>query len=507
MSKTKMKVILSGFNVDVERLFEYKSAALRIKSGSGEEISDFLDRFGASEELTPETFSAAYARISRDPRPVNEIRLDALKEVETSRRSNESIIFGMGHSSVAEHAVFNLDIIGISRLVTEELQRTRLASYTEKSQRYITLTDDHVIPKEMVEAGLETPFRNAVESLNGTYHTFYEALLPMIHKKHPDLAKDKRGKVTLDGWAKEDARYIVPLATQTQMGMTANARVLEMTMRRLSASGLNEARELSKTIYDALYPHAPSVIKYAKGTDYDTKTRELIGKSFTKNSQTSRSDKGIEDTPLKLADYTKDGDARLAAALVFPQTDLDYETLLNSIKGMEKDKIEEIVKSSFKYMESYDRALREFETIGLTFEAVVSSSCFAQLKRHRMATITRQEYDPDLGVEVPETIVEAGLKDDFMRAAEGTRDIYEKIRGVSPQAAPYILTNAHRLRALISLNLRELYHIARIRMDRTAQWDIRNLSAEMVRLAGEVLPIGTALACSKDTFEETKKGL
>ncbi|MBN1572315.1 MAG: FAD-dependent thymidylate synthase [Deltaproteobacteria bacterium] len=502
-----MKVILSGFNVDKERLFEYKGAALKLIGGDKEEIEGFLDRFGASEELTPETFSAAYARISRDPRPVNELRLNALDEVEKARRSNESIIFGMGHSSVAEHAVFNLDIIGISRLVTEELQRTRLASYTEKSQRYITLTDDHVIPKEIVDAGLETPFRDAVKSLNGTYHTLYEKLLPFIHKKHPDLAEDKRGKVTLDGWAKEDARYVVPLATLTQMGMTANARVLEMTLRRLSASGLNEAVELSKTIYDAVSPYAPSVIKYTKGTDYDTKTKDLIGESFTKHAQGSRGDKGKKDTSLKLVDYTRDGEFRLAAALVFPLTNLDHETLLNSIKGMEKDKVEEIVKSSFKYMESYDRAMREFETIGLTFEAIISSSCFAQLKRHRMATIIKQDYNPDLGVEVPETIVEAGLKDNFIRAVEGTRDVYEKIRALSPKAAPYILTNAHRLRLLISLNLRELYHIARIRMDKTAQWDIRRLSSEMVRQAGEVFPIGTVLACSKDTFEETKKRL
>lgn len=501
-----MKVILSGFNVDTERLFEYKSAALKLKGGGKKDIDDFLDRFGASEELTPETFSAAYARISRDTRPVNEIRLDAVEAVEVSRKSNESIIFGMGHSSVAEHAVFNLDIIGISRLVTEELQRTRLASYTEKSQRYITLTDDHVVPKEIVESGLEGPFKDAVENLNRTYHRLYEELLPLMHKKHPDMSNDRRGKVTLDGWAKEDARYIVPLATQTQMGMTANARVLETTIRRLSASRLNEARELSKTIFEAVSPHAPSVIKYVKGTDYDTKTKDMIKESFTNYIQ-KKDDKGTKHIPLKLVDYTKEGDVRLAAALIFPRTDLDYAAVLDSIKGMAKDKVEEIVKSSFKYMESYDRALREFEMTNLTFEAVISSSCFAQLKRHRMATIVRQEYNPGLGVEVPETIVEANLKDDFLRAAEGAEKVYDKIMEVSPHAAPYILTNAHRLRALISLNLRELYHIARIRIDKTAQWDIRNLSAEMVRMAGEVFPIGTALACSKDTFEETKKTL
>ena len=52
----------------------------------------------------------------------------------------------MGHHSVAEHAVFNFDVIGISRLAMEELEKFRLCSYTEKSQRYITLDKDFVLP-------------------------------------------------------------------------------------------------------------------------------------------------------------------------------------------------------------------------------------------------------------------------------------------------------------------------------------------------------------------------
>jgi thymidylate synthase ThyX len=116
-----MKVYLAGYNIDTEVLNDLKK--------SGKERKD----------LTPEVLSAAYARISRDPRPINEIRVDAKNEVERARKSNSSIIFKMGHHSVAEHAVFNFDILGVSRLAMEELEKFRLSSYTEKSQRYITL--------------------------------------------------------------------------------------------------------------------------------------------------------------------------------------------------------------------------------------------------------------------------------------------------------------------------------------------------------------------------------
>ena len=65
-----MEVILAGCN------FDYSA------------IGDFQEGRCASERLTPETIAAAYARISRDGRRVDELRALALQEVEKARQSN-----------------------------------------------------------------------------------------------------------------------------------------------------------------------------------------------------------------------------------------------------------------------------------------------------------------------------------------------------------------------------------------------------------------------------------
>ena len=103
-----MRVILAGYNVDNEVLEELKRSNPSLQN------------------VTPETMSAAYARISRDPRSADKLRAVARTEVERARRSNRNIIFKMGHHSVAEHAVFNFDIIGVSRLAIEEIEKFRL---------------------------------------------------------------------------------------------------------------------------------------------------------------------------------------------------------------------------------------------------------------------------------------------------------------------------------------------------------------------------------------------
>ncbi|HQQ87818.1 MAG TPA: FAD-dependent thymidylate synthase, partial [Smithellaceae bacterium] len=212
-----MKILLAGYNLDYDL------------------ISELKEKSGLHADLTPETISAAYARISRSARPVNELRGIARTEVEKARQSNRNIVFEMGHSSIAEHAVFNIDVLGISRLLVEEIEKFRLCAFTEKSQRYVLFDKDFVLPDEIGETGLTRLFAEMVAAQNDYYHHLYEQLRPYVFEQNKTLAKDPANKSTLEGWAKEDARYVISLATQTQLGMTINARNLELMLRRLAA--------------------------------------------------------------------------------------------------------------------------------------------------------------------------------------------------------------------------------------------------------------------------------
>ena len=131
---------------------------------------------------------------------------------------------------------------------------------------------------------------------------------------------------------------------------------------------------------------------------------------------------------------------------------------------------------------------------------ILSASCFAQLKRHRMSTIIAQDYNPQLGVTMPPSIKAISQQKDFMEIMRQTQNAYEKIMQKAPMAAAYVLTNAHRKRVLMKLNARELYHLARMRADAHAQWDIRDLTEKMLKQAKKVMPLTLMMACGKDNF-------
>ena len=495
-----MEVILAGHNIDHEI------------------IREFAAEHPERQDLTPETIAAAYARISRNPRPVNELRTLARGEVEKARASNRNIVFDMGHSSIAEHAVFNLDILKVSRLAVEEIERFRLASYTEKSQRYVLMTDDFVIPAEVREAGLEEAFIATVRMQNRSYHELFEKLRPYVFAQNPGLAADPANRALLEGWAKEDARYIIPLATQTQLGMTVNARNLELMVRRLAASPLAEARECSRQLYDAAKGVAPSLVRYTEPTAYDRETPDALRKEAARiiaglyaSPGTAGSDPGAAGLPaagagsrdplVRLLDWTPEADDKVVAALLHSASRLPLARCRELASRMAPQEKEALLKTALERMKPYDAAPREFEQVSLTFELTPSATCFAQVKRHRMASITCQGYDPALGVTVPPAIAAVGMEGAFREVCARTEETWEKVRRAAPAAAAYILTNAHRRRVAMQVSARELYHLARVRADRHAQWDIRETAGRMVAEGRAVMPLTLIMAVGKDGFD------
>ncbi|MFH1080583.1 MAG: FAD-dependent thymidylate synthase [Pseudomonadota bacterium] len=475
-----MEIILAGYNLDYETIQNVRKA---------------LPELG---EPTPETIAAAYARISRNSRPVNELRSLARAEVDKARQSNRNIVFEMGHSSIAEHVVFNIDVLGVSRLLVEEIEKFRLCSYTEKSQRYVLLQDDFVIPEEIRHAGLEKRFVAMVREQNHFYHDLYAKLRPHVFEQHPDLAADPKNRSLLEGWAKEDARYIIALATETQLGITLNARNLELMLRRLAAHPLAEAGLYSCKLYDATKNIAPSLIRYTDATDYDRLTRQALKEKAASLTADKRMP---EQEPVVLYATTPHADEKILAALIHSSSRLSMAQCLEIVDRMDAQDKENLVRTAFRHLRAYDPVLREFEQADLHFELVVSAGCFAQLKRHRMATLTAQDYDPALGATIPPAVSAIGMDKAFLEILTKSEAVYEQIRAKAPAAAPYILTNAHRKRVSLKVNARELYHMARLRADRHAQWDIRAVTVRMLELAKAAMPLTLMLAAGKDGFE------
>jgi thymidylate synthase ThyX len=505
-----MEVILAGFNLD--RQLVASLAAVRPPavapgpSGAAPAPAPFDPAL-----LTPETLSAAYARISRDPRPIPELRADACADVARARRSNEQIVFGFGHASVAEHAVFNFDILGLSRLAVEALEATRLGSYTEKSQRYILLERDFIVPAEVRGTPLESGFRELLARQQQGYRRAYETLTAHYARTQPEAWAEPKSRRELEGSAREDARYFLGLATTGQLGATMNARVLEATIRRLMADPLDEARELGLRLHGAVIDVAPSLVRHTDATPYRQDTpcalRDLARRLIGARAEAGDARPIGEAPAAKLVAVSPDAERDLIAALLHGCGGVAWDEARAVADGLTDAQRREVVLESLRRIGQYETPLRAFELPGFTFELIVSASCFAQLKRHRMATLLPQPYAPGLGVTEPDAFAAAGISQSYAEVCRSAETLHTELRELAPAAAAYALTNGHRRRVLFRVNARELYHFASLRLDRHAQWDIRRVAEEMIRLARERMPLAMLLAAGKDRFTETRRGI
>jgi len=404
----------------------------------------------------------------------------------------------MGHHSVAEHAVFNFDIIGVSRLALEEIEQFRLVSYTEKSQRYVTAQGDYVLPEEIGDPESQEFFRDMITIQNEFYKKSFALLKELIFNKYPHLTGKISNRSMLEGWAKEDARYILSLATEGQVGMTINARNLEHLFRRFHLSRRAEVKEIGRRMYEQVEKIAPSIFLFAHPSHFS----KDLNHSFKDNFACIETDvKEINPDP-QIIHYPENGDDIILASFLSVFNSINFNDALSIIKRMKAFEKEKIFKELFKNMEFFDTTPREFEMVDITFQAVISASNFAQLKRHRMATLLVGDYNIKYGTIIPENIKIIGLEKEFLQIIDKSNKVFSKLKEKYGDGADYILTNSHCRLVIMRMNLREVYHFIRLRADENAQWEIRQLADRILKQVKAVMPMSTLLLCGKSDFIE-----
>ena len=149
-------------------------------------------------------------------------------------------IVDLGHLSTLEHVNFTFAVEGISRVLSHQLVRHRIASYSQQSQRYVGEHDFEAIVPPTIAARPEAAGK-------------FAALMSQIRTAYEEL--------TALGVPKEDARYVLANATETKVVITMNARTLlhffslrccmraQWEIRAMAEAMLKEARQAAPLLF------------------------------------------------------------------------------------------------------------------------------------------------------------------------------------------------------------------------------------------------------------------
>ncbi|KXG74805.1 FAD-dependent thymidylate synthase [Thermotalea metallivorans] len=174
----------------------------------------------------PEKVVAAAAKLCYSAVGVDDIMEDLTEE---KVEKFVDMLMGLGHESPIEHVIFTFAVEGVSRVLTHQLVRHRIASYSQQSQRYVKLEQfDYIIPPS-IEAVPEAKekFIEAMEADQKIYCQLVEILQKEhFHRLLKEGKDEKQARKMAEKTAIEDARYVFPNACETKIVLTMNARSL-----------------------------------------------------------------------------------------------------------------------------------------------------------------------------------------------------------------------------------------------------------------------------------------
>lgn len=149
-----------------------------------------------------------------------------------------------GHHSVLEFCDFTFHIEGVSRALTHQLVRHRLASYAQRSQRYCS------------EDGFGYVIPNSIKN-NPTAKNLYTELIEDIELLYKGLQEA--------GVPNEDARYILPNACETTIEVKMNGRALiHFFNERLCARAQWEIRQMAMLMKKCVEEYNDQCAEFAK---------------------------------------------------------------------------------------------------------------------------------------------------------------------------------------------------------------------------------------------------
>ena len=159
----------------------------------------------------------------------------------------------LGHQSPLEHCTFTFGIEGVSRALSHQLVRHRIASYSQKSQRYVNENGfDYITPPTISEAACDCVFDDFMKNAQWTYDFLIRNGVPA-----------------------EDARFVLPNACETKLITTMNIRsLLHFFEERCCNRAQWEIRQMADTMLDICKEIAPNIFAKAGASCVRGKCKE-----------------------------------------------------------------------------------------------------------------------------------------------------------------------------------------------------------------------------------------
>jgi len=463
--------------------------------------------YAFTDKLSPITIAAAMARLSRRG---DDMRVTILDEFAAAADKDEQllqrVITAYGDDSVQQLVGQHFVIEKASNLLTKKLEWGRLAAYLEQSTRYIYFDekDENGKYRYHIPANLDGELReryvNVMDEIFDTYSYVVRELTVYLTSTStvPEAERDGAWKAAVRAQACDAARPLLPVATESTVGVFASGQALENLIMHLMSDDLLEAQETGRKLLKEARKVIPTFLERADKPErggatvaYMANTRHEVAAAAAMYLPATHT---LEQQPVQLTDIWPRNELDLVSDMLYEHSDLPLESIRAEVdKWPLKRKREVFALYMGERLNRRHRPGRALEKAHYSWDLVCDYGIFRDLQRHRMVDdLAWQLLTPRYGYEIPELIEQAGLAESFEKCFDLSLALYSQLQlaDIGPEAQ-YATLLGHRMRWKITMNAREAFHFHELRTSPQGHPGYRKLVLQMHETLAKYHPLMT----------------
>ena len=457
--------------------------------------------------FTPEadavTIAAGMARLSRNPNDLRTIIAGEFTGNDNDEAVLQRVVAQYGDDSVKQLLPVAMAFEGISNIATKEIEWGRLAAYLEQSTRYLRFDrrdEDnqygYFTPEDI--GGNTELYKTNMDAIFDIYSELYSEMLVHLRTTSaiPDSEQDAAWRQATHAAACDAIRGVLPASTKATVGVVGSAQAIENMILHLEGHPLKEMRDLGSRALVAVRSIAPV---FFERTDNPTQGG-LISAHTSTTQELSRelANELLADLPevdfggprvLLTGEYGSEDE--LIAKILFDNSNKPMTTIRAAVVSLSDEDKQRVITTYVG--QRYNRRAkpgRAFELPHYNFEVQCDYAAFRDIQRHRMVDgLEWQPLNPNIGYEVPQAVIDAGLEDKYRSAFTISEQLYNRLvqDGYADQAQ-YATLFGHIMRFDVTFNARSMTHTAELRTTPHGHPNYRRVFQQMHEQIAEVHP-------------------
>lgn len=415
----------------------------------------------------------------------------------------DRILDGYGDDSIGELGGAHLAVENLSMLAAKVIEDCRLGgSPLEKSTRYIyfdqKINGEYLFYREPIL--MTSAYRDLyVDTCNMLFDT-YSALIPplteLLEKSFPYVEGVSKVayRAALRAKVLDCVRGLLPVSTLTNMGVFGNGRYYEQLLHKLHCHNLVEAQEIGKQAFQELSKLIPSFVRRSDPSHRHHQAyahhMHAMGEElqFVARQHELMCERSLLPG-VRLISHDHDAVERVAAALIFPQSNRGLEELTSYCRQLPEEEIARILDAGCGVRENRrHKSPRALEHASFTFEIVSDFGIYRDLQRHRTLTQDRQLLTCDYGYLLPQELKDTDMEAPYHKALLHAKEVYDAIAAELPEEAQYVIPMAYNIRWYFHMNLRALQWFCELRSSPAGHASYRYVAQMMAREVCKACP-------------------